>query len=196
MRGPRPAALDAAPAALYVAEVRTETKPQRSPGPPLLIGEAPPPTPRLEREIEGSSGGPTRFFYCAKASRADRECGLEDLPEDHDLRKKGHPTVKPTALMRRLVRLVCPPAWRDEAAGEVLDPFGGSGSTGVALALEGFRGVLVERDERFAEIATRRVARAVEARASGEVPKAWREKKPKPTPRAGPHTRRGDVRGW
>ncbi len=155
---------------------------QRQDGDGHLYGACAPVT---AAEIQGSSGGPTRFFYCAKASRADREAGLEDLPADDPLRKKGHPTVKPTALMRWLVRLVCPPAWRDQPAGEVLDPFGGSGSTGVALALEGFRGVLCERDDHYAAIAERRVARALAARESGDVPRAWREKKPKPIERKG-----------
>jgi DNA modification methylase len=64
---------------------------------------------------------PSRFFYSAKASRADRGA------------TNNHPTVKPTELMRYLCRLVTPPG------GVVLDPFNGSGSTGKAAALEGFR---------------------------------------------------------
>jgi len=151
----------------------------------------------------GDVGGPTRFFYCPKASRADRECGAEGAPEtsqdvsgaplpprakDETVNARSrnpHPTVKPTALMRWLVRLVCPPEWRGEVAGEVLDPFGGSGSTGVALALEGLRGVLVERDESYARIAEGRVARALLARETGEVPKPWRDRQPKPLDRKG-----------
>ena len=92
-------------------------------------------------------GSASRFFYCAKASRADREEGCEQLPEvrrtdgretDHhvpNLRttalRNHHPTVKPTELMRYLIRLITPPG------GTVLDPFMGSGSTGKAAMLEG-----------------------------------------------------------
>lgn len=83
-----------------------------------------------------------RFFYCAKASKADRGAG------------NNHPTVKPTALMRYLVRLVTPPK------GLVLDPFAGSGSTGKAAMLEGFDFIGVERDPDFAELAWRRIREA------------------------------------
>jgi site-specific DNA-methyltransferase (adenine-specific) len=72
----------------------------------------------------GETGGASRFFYCPKASTAERNAGLGD-------EQNPHPTVKPVALMRWLVRLVTPP-------GEtVLDPFCGSGSTGIAAVLEG-----------------------------------------------------------
>jgi site-specific DNA-methyltransferase (adenine-specific) len=67
-----------------------------------------------------NGGSAARFFYCAKASKVDRGEG------------NNHPTVKPTDLMRYLVRLVCPPG------GVCLDPFEGSGSTGKACAIEGF----------------------------------------------------------
>jgi site-specific DNA-methyltransferase (adenine-specific) len=87
----------------------------------------------------GDEGSASRFFYCAKASRAERGEGND------------HPTVKPVALMRWLVRLVTPPG------GSVLDPFGGSGSTGVAVAFENFNATLIEMDPRFAEIARRRI---------------------------------------
>jgi len=80
-----------------------------------------------------------RFFYCAKASKADRGEG------------NGHPTVKPTELMRYLCRLVTPPG------GVVLDPFMGSGSTGKAAALEGFRFIGIEREAEYLEIARQRV---------------------------------------
>lgn len=86
----------------------------------------------------GDTGSAARFFYCAKASRAEREAG------------NNHPTVKPLALMRYLVRLVTP------AAGRVLDPFGGSGSTGKAAAEEGRGAVLIELNPEYAEIARRR----------------------------------------
>ena len=99
------------------------------------------------------SGSAARFFYCPKASKRDREEGCEALPrksagvrgndgkpayrkdEDYDpgVRANTHPTVKPTELMRYLCRLVTPPG------GRVFDPFTGSGSTGKAALLEGFR---------------------------------------------------------
>jgi hypothetical protein len=84
-------------------------------------------------------GSAARFFYCAKASKADRGEG------------NGHPTVKPTELMRYLCRLVTPPG------GVVLDPFMGSGSTGKAAMLEGFRFIGIEREAEYLEIARHRV---------------------------------------
>jgi len=114
------------------------------------------------------SGSAARFFYCAKASKRDRDEGLS-LPArqySHDGRAKpienayqrnestarnNHPTVKPTDLMRYLCRLVTQPG------GVVLDPFMGSGSTGKAAALEGFRFVGIERDPAYMEIARQRI---------------------------------------
>ena len=87
----------------------------------------------------GDTGSAARFFYCAKASKADREDG------------NSHPTVKPTDLMRYLCRLVTPPG------GVVLDPFMGSGSTGKAAVLEGFRFIGIEREAEYLEIARRRI---------------------------------------
>ena len=86
-----------------------------------------------------AGGSAARFFYCAKASKADRG-------EDNN-----HPTVKPTDLMRYLCRLVTPPA------GVVLDPFMGSGSTGKGALLEGFHFIGIERDEAYMEIARARI---------------------------------------
>lgn len=85
------------------------------------------------------TGSAARFFYCAKASKADR--GAENV----------HPTVKPTELMRYLCRLVTPPG------GVVLDPFMGSGSTGKAAVLEGFRFIGIEREADYLEIARGRI---------------------------------------
>ena len=82
------------------------------------------------------SGGASRFFYVAKASKAERNANVPSGRNDH-------PTVKPVALMRWLVRLVTPPG------GVVLDPFMGSGSTGVAALREGFRFVGVDMDEHY-----------------------------------------------
>ena len=119
-------------------------------------------------------GDAARFFYCAKASKRDRDEGLEDWPEQQSsvgdnraggdfnerlgktpgVRRNTHPTVKPTDLMRYLCRLVTPPG------GVVLDPFCGSGSTGKAAVLEGFRFIGIERDPQYIEIARARVAAA------------------------------------
>ena len=109
------------------------------------------------------TGGASRFFYCAKASKADRNEGLEDLEaQRHSDREKSdgaggdnprnrtnqakqnfHPTVKPTALMTYLLKLVTPPN------GIVLDPFTGSGSTGKAAILSGFEFVGIELTEDY-----------------------------------------------
>ena len=118
-------------------------------------------------EVVDRLGEASRFFYCAKASRADREEGCEQLPEvrrtdgretEHhvpNLRttalRNHHPTVKPTELMRYLIRLITPPG------GTVLDPFMGSGSTGKAAMLEGatFRGC--DLDPAYLTIAEARI---------------------------------------
>lgn len=97
---------------------------------------------RHEFAKRGDSGSAARFFYCAKASKRDRGEGND------------HPTVKPNDLMRWLVRLVCP------KGGTVLDPFMGSGTTGVAAIQEGMNFVGIERDPHYYEIASRRVAAA------------------------------------
>ena len=86
-----------------------------------------------------------RFFYTAKASSEDRDEMLGDVP------RNMHPTVKPTDLMRYLVRMVTPPG------GTVLDPFTGSGSTGRAAMLEGLRFVGCELSPEYAEIARARI---------------------------------------
>lgn len=96
---------------------------------------------------DGALARDGRYYYCAKASRADRGDG------------NTHPTVKPTELMRWLVRMVTPPG------GLVLDPFTGSGSTGKAAALEGVRFVGCERGGAFVDIARRRIAEAAGDRA-------------------------------
>ncbi len=92
----------------------------------------------------GDTGGASRFFYTAKASRAEREAGLDG---DQNV----HPTVKPIDLMRWLVRLVTPPG------GTVLDPFTGSGTTGCSAIVEGFEFVGCEMSEEYAEIARGRM---------------------------------------
>jgi site-specific DNA-methyltransferase (adenine-specific) len=87
---------------------------------------------------DGDNKSAARFFYCAKASKRDREGST-------------HPTMKPTALMRYLCRLVTPPE------GIVLDPFMGSGSTGKAAVIEGFNFIGIEREESYMEIAEARI---------------------------------------
>lgn len=121
---------------------------------------------RVEGIFHGDSGSAARFYYCAKATKRDRDEGLENFeratagamtggraegsaglnsPRAGAGRTSGaknhHPTVKPTPLMRYLCRLVTPPG------GRVLDPFAGSGSTAKAAVLEGFEFVGFELDE-------------------------------------------------
>lgn len=94
------------------------------------------------REFGGDTGSAARFFYCAKASKAERGSG------------NGHPTVKPVALMAYLCRLVTP------LGGVVLDPFTGSGSTGVACVREGFDFIGIEREPEYVRIAEARIQNA------------------------------------
>lgn len=127
-------------------------------------------------------GGASRFFYCAKPSRREREFGCEGLPsktggEATDRvdgsdglnspraganRKGGrsnfHPTVKPIELMRWLCRLVTPPG------GVVLDPFAGSGTTGIAALKEGFEFIGVELTDEYIPIVEARLRAAMEMR--------------------------------
>lgn len=93
--------------------------------------------------LYSDSGSAARFFYCAKASKQER------------LGSK-HPTVKPIKLVRYLVRLVTPPG------GVVLDPFAGTGTTGQAALEEGFKAILIEREEEYLEDIRRRFGMAVE----------------------------------
>lgn len=96
--------------------------------------------PRPAVEPRGDSGSAARFFYSAKADSDDR-CDSK------------HPTVKPVALMRWLVRLVTPPG------GLVLDPFAGSGTTGVACIREGFDCILIEREPQYVADIRHRLAK-------------------------------------
>jgi site-specific DNA-methyltransferase (adenine-specific) len=98
----------------------------------------------LTGAYNANSGGASRFFYTAKASRHDRNQGA--------LANNTHPTVKPTELMRWLIRLVTPPG------GIILDPFGGSGSTGVAARAENVRCILIEREPEYLQIIRDRLA--------------------------------------
>jgi hypothetical protein len=133
-----------------------------------------------EGRAYGDEGGASRFFYCAKPSARERDYGCEGLPvrsggeatdrEDGSAglnspragagrrggRRNVHPTVKPIQLMRWLCRLVTPPG------GVVLDPFTGSGTTGIAALREGFAFIGVEQSSEYIEIARARIARALE----------------------------------
>ncbi len=111
-------------------------------------------------EAYTDTGGASRFFYVAKASNSDRgnvtagALPLFDVPEYSD--RNEHPTVKPTTLMRYLCGLTKPPQ-----GGLVLDPFMGSGSTLIAARAEGREAVGVELEERYCEIAAKRLSRKV-----------------------------------
>ena len=89
----------------------------------------------------GDSGSAARFFYTSKASPSERE-------------GSKHPTVKPLDLMRWLVRLITPPG------GTILDPFAGSGTTGVAAVCEGFDAILIEREPEYLKDIERRILAA------------------------------------
>jgi site-specific DNA-methyltransferase (adenine-specific) len=120
-------------------------------------------------EFVGDSGGASRFFYVAKASKRERNAGLEGLEVQRYnsglgntdnlpvLQKNHHPTVKPVKLMEYLIKLVCPPS------GTVLDPFAGSGTTGVAAKRLGFKFIGIEREAEYCEIARRRIENGKEA---------------------------------
>jgi len=128
------------------------------------------------RDYGNDSGSAARFFYCAKASRSERNAGLEGMPdkertdyggfhseqglinnnrkpENRVPMQNGHPTVKPIELMRYLVRLTKTPT-----GGVVLDPFTGSGTTGIACVLEGREFIGIEREAEYVEIAEKRIA--------------------------------------
>ena len=87
-----------------------------------------------------------KFFYCPKPSKNERNSGLEKSNTSNI-----HPTVKPVNLMRYLCRLITP------KSGLVLDPFMGSGTTGVACSLEGFRFIGIERETDYYDIADKRI---------------------------------------
>jgi len=135
-----------------------------------------------DRTIKGcgfkDKGGASRFFYCAKASKSERNLGCEDFDakakceidkmggekcsmktgsgnERNVAYKNNHPTVKPIMLMQYLVRLVTP------IGGMCLDPFLGSGTTACACIKEGVNYIGIEREEDYCKIARARI-KAVE----------------------------------
>lgn len=123
--------------------------------------------PIAQQPGRGDDGGPSRFFYTAKASRSEREAGLDGMGEtrrsdgrDKDIenprlrttaRRNDHPTVKPLDLMAWLCRLVTPPG------GLILDPFNGSGSTGLAALDGGFRYIGIDLDQHYLDITRERI---------------------------------------
>lgn len=139
---------------------------------------------RIENDPYSDTGGASRFFYVAKASKSERNFGLtgfeektsgslnfrnpessgrsEDAPSVEKMggltekRTNFHPTVKPVKLMQYLVRMITPPN------GTVLDPFSGSGTTGVACKIDGFNFVGLELSEEYAKIAQARIDAFVE----------------------------------
>lgn len=129
--------------------------------------------PNRANTLYFDTGGASRFFYVSKASKRDRNEGLDGLEERMARKfaqdettlatmpfgklpvKNFHPTVKPTDLMRQLVRLVTPPG------GVVLDPFTGSGSTGKAAILEGFEFIGCELTDDYLPIIEGRLNHAV-----------------------------------
>lgn len=133
------------------------------------------PSGKTKQMHESSEGYASRFFYCAKASKSERNKGLDGFEEKET--KYGsngggmpsgnsnpnktttanfHPTVKPVKLMQYLVCLITPPN------GKVLDPFCGSGTTGIACKLEGVEFVGIEQDPEYTKIAEARISNWIE----------------------------------
>jgi site-specific DNA-methyltransferase (adenine-specific) len=134
---------------------------------------------KMTYACEGSEGSASRYFYCAKASKKDRDEGLDEFEEKQvgslaggdsqkeflddvssrfrTIKKNTHPTVKPTTLMQYLVRLVTP------NGGTILDPFNGSGSTGKAVMYENkernknYKYIGIELTEEYLPIAKARI---------------------------------------
>jgi DNA modification methylase len=131
-----------------------------------------------DKHARGDNGGASRFFYCPKANRKERDAGCEDLPAlsggqatDRDDDSPGtqnpragagrtggarnhHPTVKPIALCEYLARLIMPPS-----PGAILVPFAGSGSEMIGALRAGWPAVVgIERESAYVDIARRRVA--------------------------------------
>ena len=100
--------------------------------------------------LYGDTGGASRFFYCAKAPKKERPGVVGE-----DGKKTAHPTVKPLALMRWLIRLVTPPG------GIVLDPFAGSGTTVEARMLEGFEVWAIESEADYLPLIQVRIDRVM-----------------------------------
>ena len=153
-------------------QVKTGVCPAHASGTNVIYGAMTARSSSEKAKNGGDTGSAARFFYCAKASKRDRDEGLEGFEvkrtggmqatadgsmltgsgnERTTTRANIHPTVKPTDLMRYLCRLVTPPG------GVVLYPFMGSGSTGKAAMLEGFQFIGIEREAEYLEIARARI---------------------------------------
>lgn len=147
--------------ALHLQACRISADDQTRWPPNLLVDGSP--------EVDQALSQKSRVFYCGKARPKDRDEGCEDMPLQKSgslsgsddgslnsipLKRNVHPTVKPTDVMRWLCRLVTPPG------GLICDPFMGSGSTGKAAILEGFRFVGCDLDPQFVKIARARISYA------------------------------------
>lgn len=168
------------PANLLLDEVAAEMLDEQSGGCPSKSGGSAPRSGHWGNSGKGvavrrnDSGGASRFFYCAKTSKSERNAGLEGMPEvkmqdyaegtkrklcaqaegpkNPNLpRQNFHPTVKPIKLMQYLINLITPPK------GIVLDPFMGSGSTGVAAKKLALNFIGIEKEKEYYEIARRRI---------------------------------------
>lgn len=125
----------------------------------------------LDEEVAEILGSPSRFFYCAKASSAERNNGCDELPlketsckygynEDRGRegyispspKQNNHPTVKPIALMKYIIKLLAPPG-----TPTLLDPFAGSGSTLIAAKEMGINAIGIEKEGEYCEIARKRI---------------------------------------
>jgi len=131
------------------------------------------------RGHDDQGGSASRFFYCAKPGKRERDAGLEgfalgsnmrvNAPRESEeakhaaLRANIHPTVKALKLMTYLCRLITPPD------GLILDPFTGSGATGCAAMIEGFRFIGMEQSPEYAEIATKRIEHWLQTSVKYEV---------------------------
>jgi site-specific DNA-methyltransferase (adenine-specific) len=139
-----------------------------------IFGVMPPRYDAYKREDDSKSA--SRFFFCAKASKSERNKGCDKFEEQattdgrdksidnafllgETQRKNNHPTVKPVSLMRYLCRMITP------KRGIVLDPFMGSGSTGIGAKVEGFSFIGIEKETGYCKIAEARIG-------------AWEEEKP------------------
>jgi len=133
---------------------------------------------QIERTQRGDSGGASRFFYCAKASKSERNFGMEEKQtveqyedgkpvrwnkggvwtNDTTPAKNNHPTVKPIALMEYLIKLV------SKEGATILDPFVGSGTTLIACAKLNRVGIGIEKEEEYIKIAKARLKPFLEQR--------------------------------
>jgi site-specific DNA-methyltransferase (adenine-specific) len=124
-----------------------------------------------DRTGHDDKGGASRFFYCPKAAKKDRNEGLDNFEDKksrkwrddkgmkytgsgnlrNEVSKNHHPTVKPTDLMRYLINLITPPN------GTILDPFMGSGSTGKAAVRCGLNFIGIEKEQEYMDIAKARI---------------------------------------